>query len=191
MPSTFIWTALVIAGLWAVALVLGRRNRRARLRTLRAEWGVARIRQRDMTAIAAYARGIAGSETVLDDRTWSDLNMDNVFSVLDRTESVVGQQVLYARLRSGRHTEDLSAFEALVTHAGGLWRPGAVLAACHPSACRRVAGQPGGARVDCAVPAGGCRRWMATRSSLAPANSAHGAASCFESLPRSAKSMRR
>ena len=53
----------------------------------------------------------------LDDRTWDDLNMDDVFSVLDRTESVVGQQVLHARLRGDPHAAKRSAFEALVTRA--------------------------------------------------------------------------
>ena len=43
--------------------------------------------------------------------------MDDVFSVLDRTESVVGQQVLYARLRGDPHAAERSAFETLVTRA--------------------------------------------------------------------------
>ena len=48
----------------------------------------------------------------LDDRTWADLHLDTVFERLDHTESTVGQQVLYHRLRSGRR-HDLDAFEAI------------------------------------------------------------------------------
>ena len=35
----------------------------------------------------------------VDDRTWSDLEMDEVFSRIDRTTSVIGRQYLYALLR--------------------------------------------------------------------------------------------
>jgi hypothetical protein len=110
--------ALAAAGFWLATFVLDRRSRRARLRSLREQWGAERRRDRDMTAIAAYARGLAKPGGLLDDRTWADLNMDEVFAALDRTESVVGQQVLYARMRSSIHDEHLDAFEALVTHIG-------------------------------------------------------------------------
>jgi hypothetical protein len=123
MPSAFIWAALAVVAIWTVGVVLDRRNRRTRLRVLRSEWGAPRARDRNMAAIAAYARGISSSATVLDDRTWSDMNMDDVYSVLDRTESVVGQQVLYARLRSGRKSEHLGAFEALVATQPRTSRP--------------------------------------------------------------------
>jgi hypothetical protein len=51
---------------------------------------------------------------VVDDRTWSDLHLDDVFAALDRTESTVGQQVLYDRLRSAPRPHHLDAFEALI-----------------------------------------------------------------------------
>ncbi len=71
-----------------------------------------------MVAIAAYYRAQDGqSKGTLDDRTWDDLNMNDVYSVLDRTESVVGQQVLYARLRGVPQGKHLGAFQALVTRA--------------------------------------------------------------------------
>jgi len=38
-------------------------------------------------------------EDVLDDRTWSDLDMDLVFSRVDRTLSAPGEQILYSLLR--------------------------------------------------------------------------------------------
>jgi hypothetical protein len=51
----------------------------------------------------------------LDDRTWTDLNLDQVFVEIDRTESTLGQQALYYRLRSAPVSENLDAFDALVT----------------------------------------------------------------------------
>jgi len=117
MPLAVVWTGLLLIGLGGVFFVLERRKKQTRLTELRAQWCVERMRDRDMAAIAAYARGVVRSGTPLDDRTWADLNMDDVYAAIDRTESTVGQQVLYARLRSGRPNEHLSAFEALVTHA--------------------------------------------------------------------------
>jgi len=54
----------------------------------------------------------------LDDRTWNDLVMDDVFAFLDRTESRIGQQMLYRRLRRAPEPLALEAFEALVDQAG-------------------------------------------------------------------------
>lgn len=53
----------------------------------------------------------------LDSRTWDDLNLDDVFQALDRTESTLGQQALYFRMRSTWTTDELETFEALVSRA--------------------------------------------------------------------------
>ena len=50
----------------------------------------------------------------LDDRTWGDLNLDDVFAAIDRTESTLGQHALYHRLRTTPLGDQLDAFEALV-----------------------------------------------------------------------------
>ena len=36
----------------------------------------------------------------LDERTWVDLNLDDVFAAIDRTQSTLGQHALYHRLRT-------------------------------------------------------------------------------------------
>ena len=56
-----------------------------------------------------------GSSASLDDRTWDDLILDDVFATLDRTESTLGQHALYHRLRTTPIADSLDAFEALVT----------------------------------------------------------------------------
>lgn len=54
----------------------------------------------------------------LDDRTWQDLNLDDVFAAIDRTESTLGQHALYHRLRTSAPIDDLDAFERLAAHFG-------------------------------------------------------------------------
>jgi MutS domain V len=70
-----------------------------------------------MPAIACYHGSLTASTPAdsLDQRTWTDLDLDAVFAVLDRTESSIGQQRLYHRLRSLSSVTTLSAFEALVS----------------------------------------------------------------------------
>jgi hypothetical protein len=50
----------------------------------------------------------------LDDRTWNDLDLDAVFAAIDRTESTLGQQAFYHRLRTAPVADHPDAFEALV-----------------------------------------------------------------------------
>ncbi len=51
----------------------------------------------------------------LDSTTWADLILDAVFGFLDRTESVLGSEVLYSRLRETRGSrEELLDFDRLV-----------------------------------------------------------------------------
>ncbi|MEY4635901.1 MAG: hypothetical protein RJA55_1699 [Acidobacteriota bacterium] len=110
-------SAIAVAVLTLTSLVVKRRRHAALLGRLRAEWGAPGERIRDMAAIEAYYRACMASdvEGALDDRTWDDLNLADVFTVLDRTESGIGQQALYARLRGAPDTARLQLFEALVT----------------------------------------------------------------------------
>src|SRR5215472_17307928 len=87
-----------------------RRKLRARLRD---KWGSPRREPPDLDNIADFFRSHP-TDGALDDRTWADLLMDEVFAYLDRTESSVGQQMLYSRLRCARRSDSLDAFEAMV-----------------------------------------------------------------------------
>jgi hypothetical protein len=110
--------ALAAAALAALVWMWARagRARERLLEEMRLGWGRPRDRVRKMDVIADYHRSRAEAEGVsrfIDDRTWDDLNMDAVFVALDRTESTLGQQVLYHRLRSAPVAAHLDAFEAL------------------------------------------------------------------------------
>ncbi len=115
-------TPLVVSG--AVALVVFsvyvvHRTRAQTLRHVRSTWGVPVRRDRDFRAIVecheSRLQHTMGTGS-LDARTWTDLNLDDVFAALDRTTSTLGQHALYHRLRTGP-SSDLSAFEALVARA--------------------------------------------------------------------------
>lgn len=113
---------LLVVGVAFVALLLANAlwdwadRRRTRVR-LRAEWGRSLERNRDMAAIASYHQACAASDPdgSIDDRTWRDLDMDAVFTVLDRTSGSVGQQGLYHRLRSRASITTLAAFDSIVS----------------------------------------------------------------------------
>jgi len=88
------------------------------LSRLRADWGKPERRVHKMEAIAAATRSrIANTANAspLDDRTCSDLNLDDVFDAIDRTGSTLGQQALYHRLRTTPVGDHMPAFEALVS----------------------------------------------------------------------------
>lgn len=102
---------LAVAAQWFVY-----RHRQSLLASIRASWGKPGDHVRKMDAISEYHRSVLlaqGPGRVLDDRTWSDLDMDAVFQSLDRTGSTLGQQALYHRLRQ-QDAGDLDAFEQLV-----------------------------------------------------------------------------
>jgi MutS domain V len=109
IQSVFLVLLIVVT----VSAAASWRARGQLLLRIRNEWGRPRKRQRDMESIADYFRSHDQPDDVLDDRTWGDLLLDETFGYLDRTESTVGQQVLYKRLRSPAGS--LAEFEDMVT----------------------------------------------------------------------------
>src|SRR5215213_10589322 len=112
------WWIVTPALMLLLVLAAVRRTRTQRLNQLRASWGQPVVRARRMDAMAASHRGriaaLAQSRS-LDERTWTDLNLDDVFAALDRTASTLGQHALYHRLRTAPVAPDLDAFDALVS----------------------------------------------------------------------------
>jgi hypothetical protein len=92
--SPYLPLALLVIGLLSAGTYLQQRKKRLAVRAqLRAQWGRPNTADRDRILLASYHHAL--SEPAVDDRTWQDLDLDAVFSFLDRTESVVGRQVLY------------------------------------------------------------------------------------------------
>lgn len=97
-------------GLLLLLVVLPLRTRALRriaeeraLRLLRAAWGRPVKRERNPAALRrlfVQCEGAAQSASPLDDATWDDLNLDDVFVRLDGTLSTAGEYVLYEMLRT-------------------------------------------------------------------------------------------
>src|SRR5881394_1453659 len=112
------WPAIaLIAAFFAFSVWSSWDARRKLITRLRDRWGLPRSETPDLENVADFFREHP-AEVALDDRTWADLLMDDVFAHLDRTESRVGQQMLYRRLRVGGPPRSLDAFEALVARFG-------------------------------------------------------------------------
>jgi len=72
------------------------------LRLIRQQWGKVLERKRDFDNIALYHRfcpDLPGKASV-DDSTWQDLNMNELYSRIDRTLSAPGEAILYQVLRT-------------------------------------------------------------------------------------------
>lgn len=75
------------------------------------------VRAPDLDSARAYDRLLseAGAEAPIDDRTWVDLDLDDVFCTLDYTASEPGRQYLYRQLRTPQTSvERLDRFERVV-----------------------------------------------------------------------------
>lgn len=76
------------------------RGRRAELEALRAAWGRAVVRERDRVLVASWHDLLEESRATVDETTWRDLAMDDVFAAVDRTRSMPGRQWLYHQMRT-------------------------------------------------------------------------------------------
>lgn len=73
------------------------------LASLRKRWGAPATREIDPVEIGKYFRKTAssrGSDCLVDDRTWTDLDMDLIYSRMNQTLTIPGEQTLYALLRT-------------------------------------------------------------------------------------------
>src|SRR5215467_13987915 len=111
-PAAALVATLIVFSFWSS----WEAQRKLRVR-LRARWGAPRSESSDIDNIADFFRAHP-TDGALDDRTWLDLLMDDVFMHLDRTESSVGQQMLYSRLRCAALPDSLAAFEAVAARFG-------------------------------------------------------------------------
>ena len=108
---------ILLAGIVLFSIVVSSKRRRdQRLNRIRANWGRPADHPRQFSALAEshISRiSVSAGTRSLDDRTWADLSLDNVFAAIDRTTSTLGQQALYHRLRTAPVGENLEAFEVL------------------------------------------------------------------------------
>lgn len=112
-------TVWILAAVFLLYFVVSgiKRGKQQRLGRIRADWAkpISRTRQLDAIQASHVSRvAVTNGAGSLDARTWADLNLDDVFTAFDRTESTLGQHALYHRLRTAPVADHLGAFEALV-----------------------------------------------------------------------------
>lgn len=86
---------------WSIASKLRRR--------LLQTWGIdwhEDISYERMNTISSYYESICQKNLDIDDITWNDLDMETLFYQIDRTESAIGEEYLYALLRKPIITEE-------------------------------------------------------------------------------------
>lgn len=79
------------------------RRRRLFTERLKERWGQVpdqEYGEEDLRRIRRYFERFRGGEYVLDDITWNDLDMDEVFMLLNHTNSSAGEEALYRLLRT-------------------------------------------------------------------------------------------
>jgi hypothetical protein len=103
--------ALVRSILYGVtAKFRGRHNRL--LAELRRDWGREIERERDMDVIATYNVLVARDQKVVDNQTWQDLGMDDLFAKIDRTAGMPGRHLLYHQMRTYENDDRVLAERA-------------------------------------------------------------------------------
>ena len=106
---TVLVAAAVMLGYW----LYSRYRQKKQVRQQLAEsWGKKKARDYNWAQIRFYHDLLAVdySKSVIDDNTWDDLNFEELFELIDRTESNIGQQVLFDMLR--HPAQDVQTLEA-------------------------------------------------------------------------------
>ena len=88
----------------AISFFNRRLNNRKKLAEIRKRWGKTKNGQRNFKLIAAYLSADDDKNTI-SPTTATDLDLDNVFEFIDRTNSKPGQQYLYKKLHSPETSE--------------------------------------------------------------------------------------
>lgn len=83
------------------------------LKQLRANWGKTRAKKRDFQDLSHYFRRRRPDpqKALIDDSTWNDLNMNDLFALIDRTLTGPGASVLYCLLRTPCSQESAQELE--------------------------------------------------------------------------------
>lgn len=106
MTEQMVVTLMIIVGVFASAAWImwrdKRRQRRWFLAKVKEMWGSVAQREytmQELESISHYAVKHQGDRFMVDDITWNDLNMDQIFMVMNTTVSSCGEDMLYQMLR--------------------------------------------------------------------------------------------
>ena len=117
----YFFAGLIILSIAGFFYAVGHYKKARRLKKIRQKWeGV--YEDKDMPTSAELLFVLKGDATgtqsySLDDATWHDLDLDDLFAILNRTSTPIGAQYLYYLLRTpALHCDVLQAREKLINH---------------------------------------------------------------------------
>lgn len=90
------------------SLIFNYKNK-SRVQLLRKNWGKPIIKHRNFNLIASYHNMLASekNKSLVDEKTWNDLDFDSIFTKMDRNISGIGQQFLYHLLHKYESDENI------------------------------------------------------------------------------------
>ena len=114
----------IIVAILVIAAILGKRNELKAEKYFRSKakrnWGKPSdidIRENRRKAIPKYFENHV-EEAAIDDITWNDLGLDDVYDRVNYCQSGAGQEYLYYRLRTPMQSDDFDAFEKHLNEHG-------------------------------------------------------------------------
>lgn len=121
MNSGYLLMIAAVVVIFAWQSISSKRRRQAKMwGEIRGQWGgptECEYTADEFQRIASYYNRHKGEGEFIDDITWSDLDMDSMFLVMDRTFSFIGEEYLYYFLRTPvRDQEILNERERLFAH---------------------------------------------------------------------------
>jgi DNA mismatch repair ATPase MutS len=101
----YYWGLLILLPLMVVTIRIYQKSTLQKLLSrLREDWSKEKEKDRDFSQIGSFYRySTAGSDDIdisIDDQTWSDLNMNDLYSRIDRTLTNPGECILYQIFRT-------------------------------------------------------------------------------------------
>jgi hypothetical protein len=101
----YYWGLLILLPLMSITIRIYQKSTLQKLLSqLREDWGKVKEKDRDFSQIGSFYRystaGRDDSDISIDDQTWSDLNMNDLYSRIDRTLTNPGECILYQILRT-------------------------------------------------------------------------------------------
>ena len=101
----YYWGLLILLPLIILNIIIYQKNILQKLVCqLREDWGKEKVEERNFSEIESFYRyatsQCCNNDIFVDDQTWSDLNMDDLYSKIERTMTNPGECILYNILRT-------------------------------------------------------------------------------------------
>lgn len=120
MMMTILFLAIIVFAAVFVMIQNNRSRKRYQISMIKKDWGSVPDREYsydELDSIARYARRVKKDRFYIDDTTWNDLDMQQVFMLMNHTMSSCGEDYLYAMLRLPRFDrETLNERERLIQY---------------------------------------------------------------------------